>query len=61
MKTNIEKAIKSDKSIGEQFENELMEKAKNDLSELLKMFVSTESNTNFKEQAKQFLDNVFGP
>ena len=61
MKTNIEKAIKSDKTIGEQFENELMEKAKNDLSELLKMFVSTESNTNFKEQAKQFLDNIFGP
>ena len=61
MKTNIEKAIKSDKTIGEQFENELMEKAKNDLSELLKIFVSTESNTNFKEQAKQFLDNVFGP
>jgi hypothetical protein len=49
MKTNIEKAIKSDKTIGEQFENDLMEKAKNDLSELLKMFVSTESNTNFKE------------
>ena len=61
MKTNIEKAIKSDKTIGEQFENELLEKAKNDLSELLKIFVSTESNTNFKEQAKQFLDNVFGP
>ena len=61
MKTNIEKAIKSDKTIGEQFENDLMEKAKNDLSELLKMFVSTESNTNFKEQAKQFLDNMFGP
>ena len=61
MKTNIEKAIKSDKTIGEQFENDLLEKAKNDLSELLKMFVSTESNTNFKEQAKQFLDNIFGP
>ena len=61
MKTNIEKAIKSDKTIGEQFENDLMEKAKNDLSELLKMFVSTESNTNFKEQAKQFLDKMFGP
>jgi hypothetical protein len=48
MKTNIEKAIKSDKTIGEQFENDLMEKAKNDLSELLKMFVSNGARSLFK-------------
>lgn len=32
MKTNIKKAIQSDKNIGDQFEKELMEKAKNDLT-----------------------------